>query len=54
MPDPLLTRADVAARLLMSERTLRRLLPDALAANPALRPVLAGRTMLFTERDYAL
>lgn len=52
--EPLLTRAEVAARLRVSERTLRRLLPDVLAATPALRPVKAGRTMLFTERDYAL
>ncbi len=54
MPENLLTRAEVAGRLQMSERTLRRLLPDAMAANPALRPIQAGRTMLFTERDYAM
>lgn len=54
MNDTLLTRAEVAARLRMSERTLRRLLPDAMATNPALRPIQAGRTMMFTERDYAM
>ncbi len=54
MPEPLLTRAEVAARLLKSERTLRRMLPGLMAANPALRPIQAGRAMLFTEEDYAL
>ena len=53
-PESLLRRAEVAGRLQMSERTLRRLLPDAMAANPALRPIQAGHTMLFTERDFAM
>ena len=54
MPENLLRRAEVATRLQMSERTLRRLLPGVMAANPALRPIQAGRTMLFTERDFAM
>ena len=52
MPDggrQLLTKHDVAARLQISERTVRRLLPSV----SGLRPIKAGRTMLFSERDYA-
>ena len=45
----LLTKHDVAARLHISERTVRRLLPTV----AGLRPIKAGRTMLFSERDYA-
>lgn len=52
MPDgsrQLLTKHDVAARLHISERTVRRLLPSV----SGLRPIKAGRTILFSERDYA-
>src|ERR1700733_14722196 len=44
-----LTRAEVAARLRVSERTLRRHLPKV----RNLKPVVLGRTVLFTRDDFS-
>jgi excisionase family DNA binding protein len=46
MTDQLLTTADVAAKLQVSERTIRRLI-----ASGQLRPVYVGRLPRFTDEE---
>lgn len=45
----LLTAADVARRLAVSTKTLRRVL----IKTPSIRPVVVGRSLRFTEQDFA-
>lgn len=47
------TRAEVAAELGIDERTLRRHLPELMAACPALTVTRIGRAVLFTDEQRA-
>jgi hypothetical protein len=52
-PHRLHSRAEVATALGVSERTLRRLLPELMAANPSLKITRVGRTVLFTDEQFS-
>ena len=54
MPDALLSLDQVAERLGRHPKTLRRMLPELMARAPALHARKLGRSILFTEQDYAL
>jgi hypothetical protein len=52
IPHELLPLAEVARRLTVHPKTLRRLLPALMEREPRLKARKIGRSLMFTEADY--